>query len=144
MAKGPSDPTTLDGKQRDVPSPIAAAAERQLHTLLPLIQRLHLLVELYDFVLPTGDNVSTVAPHFLRWMADPALDVTDVGRRHLAQALAHEAFHAARFAGLPDLPTLCRWPAHLAAGSTPGRLWVKVRLCPRRSRPRVNATSYGR
>ena len=90
-----TDSTTLDGKQRNVPSPIAAAAERQLHTLLPLIQRLHLLVELYDFVLPTGDNVSTVAPHFLRWMADPALDVTDVGRRHLAQALAHEAFHAA-------------------------------------------------
>lgn len=93
FAFSPADRGSIDG--------IAAAAEKQLRAMLPVVERLHLLVEPSDAVLSTGDNASTLAPHLLRWMADPALGVIDVARRHLAQALAHEAFHAARFRQLP-------------------------------------------
>jgi Predicted Zn-dependent protease (DUF2268) len=80
---------------------IAVLAEQRLRVLLPLVEHLHLLVEPSEVVLPTGDNASTLAPHLIRWMANPALGVADVARRHLAPAPAHEAFHAARFRQLP-------------------------------------------
>lgn len=60
-----------------------------------------MLVEASAAVLPTGDKASTLARHLLRWMADPVVGVSEVARRHLARALAHEAFHAARFRQLP-------------------------------------------
>ena len=96
-----SDQYTFSPEDRRCIDGVAVQAEKRLRVFLPLVEHLHLLVEPSEAVLPTGDNASTLAPHLVRWMADPALGVADVARRHLAQALAHEAFHAARFRRLP-------------------------------------------
>ncbi len=96
-----TDQYTFSPEDRRCIVDIAVEAEQRLRALLPLVERLHLLVEPSEAVLPTGDNASTLAPHLVRWTADPDLGVADVARRHLAQALAHEAFHAARFRRLP-------------------------------------------
>lgn len=96
-----SDQYTFSPEDRCSIDDIAVRAEPRLRALLPLVEQLHLLIEPSRAVLPTGDNASTLAPHLLRWMADPVLGVTEVARRHLAPALAHEAFHAARFRQLP-------------------------------------------
>jgi hypothetical protein len=96
-----SDQYTFSPEDRRCIDDIAVQAEQRLRALLPLVEHLHLLVEPSEAVLPTGDNASTLAPNLVKWMADPALGVTDVARRHLAQALAHEAFHAASFRRLP-------------------------------------------
>ena len=96
-----SDQYTFSPEDRRSIEDIAIPAEQRLRALLPLVPSLHLLVEPSEVVLRTGDNASTLAPHLIRWMADPSLGVADVARRHLPAALSHEAFHAARFRQLP-------------------------------------------
>lgn len=83
--------------QRAVITRAAEEADTLARSSLPLAARLHLLVEASPDVLETGDNAYTIAPHLIRWWADPARDVADVAQAHLAKAFAHEAFHAARF-----------------------------------------------
>jgi hypothetical protein len=89
-----SDRYVFSTEDRRTIDDIAVATEQQLRALLPL-------VEASEDVLPTGDNALTVAPHLVRWKADPALCIAGVAHRHLAQALAHKAFHAARSRQLP-------------------------------------------
>jgi hypothetical protein len=88
--------------QRTVIRQVAEEADALVRQSLPLAEQLHLLVEGSPDVLPTGDNAHTIAPHLIRWLADPARDITAVARDHLAQAFAHEAFHAARFRRLAE------------------------------------------
>jgi uncharacterized protein YjaZ len=65
-------------------------------------------------VLETGDNAHTIAPHLIRWWADPAR-ILPVARAHLAQAFAHEAYHAARFRKLASEAGTRSW-AEIAIG----------------------------
>src|SRR5215469_11798878 len=83
--------------QRSAISQSAECAELLARQFLPLSAHLHLLAEVSADVLETGDNASTLAPHLIRWWADPSRDIIAVARAHLPSAFAHEAFHAARF-----------------------------------------------
>jgi hypothetical protein len=83
-------------EQRAAVTRAAQDAEQLARRFLPLAGQLHLLVEGGPDVLETGDNAYTIASHLIRWWADPARIVA-VARAHLAQAFAHEAYHAARF-----------------------------------------------
>jgi hypothetical protein len=101
-------------EQRTVITGIAAEAERLVRRFLPLADHLHLLVETGSDVLETGDHAHTIAPHLIRWAADPAR-VMAVARAHLAQAFAHEAYHAARFRELASEAGTQSW-AEIAIG----------------------------
>jgi hypothetical protein len=92
-----TDAFQFTGDQRTAITHAAEEANLLARESLPLAERLHLLVEGSPDVLETGDNAYTIAPHLIRWWADPARDVAVAARAHLAQAFAHEAFHAARF-----------------------------------------------
>jgi len=92
-----TDSFQFSHSQRADITQLAEEADELVRASLPLADHLHLLVEGSADVLATGDNAHTIAPHLIRWLADPAVDITAVARKHLRQAFAHEAFHAARF-----------------------------------------------
>lgn len=92
-----TDDFQFTSAERSAVASAARTGDALARRRLPLAGTVHLLVEGSPDVLGTGDNAATVAPHLIRWWADPARDIAAVARAHLAAAFAHEAFHAARF-----------------------------------------------
>jgi hypothetical protein len=97
-----TDVLEFSDSQRTAIRQVAEDADALVRESLPLAEQLHLLVEGSPDVLTTGDNAHTIAPHLVRWLADPGRDITAVARDHLRHAFAHEAFHAARFRRLGE------------------------------------------
>jgi uncharacterized protein YjaZ len=93
---------TFSPEERSAITTIATEAERAARAHLPMVDCLHLSVEPSEATLTTGDNATTIAPDALRWTVNPQLDIARVAQEHLAQAFAHEAFHAARFRRLGE------------------------------------------
>jgi len=104
-----TDQYQFSSTTRDAMTAVAEAADVAVREYIEPVTNMTVLVESSAHVLETGDNAATLAPDLIRWWFDPTVDVVQLATHHLAQAYAHEAFHATRFRRLLSEASARSW-----------------------------------